>query len=108
MTLVPSSPVRLPKYRRRKGRSLPVPQRSSRVYVTVEPSRVHMFRFLLEAEDNLGIMTVVDRWRAVLMVRYSPHREADLRAFLEAAAQTVPCGRPFIVPARSERGGESA
>ena len=41
-----------------------------------------MFRYLLEAEDNLGIMTVVDRWSAVLMVRFSPHQAGEMRAHL--------------------------
>ena len=48
----------------------------------IAPGKVHMFRYLLEAEDNLGIMTVVDRWSAVLMVRFSPHQAGEMRAHL--------------------------
>ena len=49
-----------------------------------------MFRFLLEAQDNLGLMTVVDRWGAVLQVRFSPHQERDMREFLEGMQETIP------------------
>jgi hypothetical protein len=48
-----------------------------------------MFRFLLEAEDNLGIMTVVDRWGAVLMLRFSPQQERELREFLAGMQERV-------------------
>ena len=61
---------------------LPPPEWSGRLYVRIAPGKVHMFRYLLEAEDNLGIMTVVDRWSAVLMVRFSPHQAGEMRAHL--------------------------
>jgi hypothetical protein len=75
---------------RRKGRSYPAPARSARLYILIAPSQVHMFRFLLEAQDNLGIMTVADRWRAALLLRFSPHQEKAVREFLESARQTLP------------------
>ncbi len=78
------------KRRPRKGRGFPAPERSGRIYVRIDPSRVHMFRFLLEAEDNLGLMTVVDRWGAVLLVRFSPHQEREMRAFLRDMQQSLP------------------
>ncbi len=55
----------------------------------INPSKVHMFRFLLEAQDNLGIMSVVDRWGAILQVRFSPHQEKEVREFLDGMRQTV-------------------
>ncbi len=76
--------------RKRKGRVFPPPAESSRLYVRIAPGLVHMFRFLLEAQDNLGIMTVVDRWGAVLLVRFSPHQERELRAFLDGMRGSVP------------------
>ena len=63
---------------------------SERLYVQIDPARVHMFRFLLEAEDNLGYMTVVDRWRAVLQVTFAPGQEREMRACLAAIARTQP------------------
>lgn len=73
----------------RKGRVYSAPRYSGHLYCRIEPSRVHMFRFLLEAEDNLGLMTVVDRWGAVLMLRFSPHQERELREFLLGMQETV-------------------
>ena len=76
--------------RRRPGKVFPAPERSARLYCEIDSSMVHMFRFLLEAEDNLGLMTVVDRWRAVLQVRFSPHQEKEMREFLLGMQRTVP------------------
>ncbi len=68
--------------RPRRGKILPTPRRSARLYVSIEPSRVGMFRFLLEAADNLALMSVVDRFGAVLQIRFSPHQEREVRGFL--------------------------
>ena len=43
-----------------------------------------MFRFLLEAEDNLAYMSTVDRWACVLRVTFSPHQHAAVRHCLES------------------------
>ena len=70
---------------------LPAPPRwSACLYVRLEPKRIGMFRFLLEAEDNLGYMTVVDRNLAVLRVVCSPCQDAALRDWLEIARTAVP------------------
>jgi hypothetical protein len=77
------------RFRFRPGRLLPPPARSARIYVRIDRAMVHMFRFLLEAQDNLGFMTVADRWGAVLQVRFSPHQEAEMRDFLQDMRQTL-------------------
>lgn len=102
MRLIPPEPVLLPKKKRRgrKARVLPAPLRSARVYLYIDPSKVGLFRYFLEAEDNLGIMTVVDRWRAALMVRCSPHQKEALLRFLEEARQSVPFEGPLQVAAK--------
>ena len=55
---------------------------SGRIYIRIDSRDVGMFRFLLEAEDNLGYMTVLDRWRALLKVTFSPHQSQQMRACL--------------------------
>ena len=89
---VAASPLPPAKRQRRakRGRLLPPPGRSGRLYCRIDPSLVHLFRYLLEAEDNLGIMTVVDRWGAVLQVRFSPHQEREIRGYLAGIQETVP------------------
>ncbi|MEG6504676.1 DUF4911 domain-containing protein [Nitratidesulfovibrio sp. 1201_IL3209] len=46
---------------RKPAPPLPPPRESSRLYARVAPRHIAMFRFLLEAQDNLGYMTVLDR-----------------------------------------------
>lgn len=72
------------------SRRLPAPRWSDRLYVRIEPDKVGMFRFLLEAEDNLGYMSVVDRWAAVLQVVFSPHQEQAVRRHMRAMQSLVP------------------
>ncbi len=50
---------------------------SSCVYIKITPSQVGMFRFLLEAYDNLALFTVLDKFEAILKVFYSPHQEKE-------------------------------
>jgi hypothetical protein len=69
---------------------LPAPDRSSCFYVRIDPTLTGMFRFLLEAEDNLGYMSVVDRWAGVLQVLFSPHQEQAVRAYLEGMREQIP------------------
>jgi len=45
-----------------------------------------MFRFLLEGYDNLGIFTVVNKFKGILLLRYSPHLKREVKVFLKAAA----------------------
>lgn len=76
--------------RPRRGKILPTPRRSARLYVSIEPSRVGMFRFLLEAADNLALMSVVDRFGSVLQIRFSPHQEREVREFLTGMRERLP------------------
>ncbi len=76
---------------RRKPRPpLPAPRWSACLYLRLAKSDVGMFRFLLEAEDNLGYMTVVDRKAAVVQFVFSPHQEKAARAYLESMRPLVP------------------
>ncbi|SKA94424.1 protein of unknown function [Paucidesulfovibrio gracilis DSM 16080] len=76
--------------RPRKGRVYPAPAHSARLYVRVRREHIGLFRFLLEAWDNLALFTVVDRLRGVLLLRFSPHQESEVRGFLAAAAEEMP------------------
>jgi len=99
MDRMPAFPLVFPKNKRRsrQGRVLPPARRSARCYVYIDPSQVHLFRYFLEAEDNLGIMTVVDRWRAALLIRFSPDQEERLLDRLEEMRTVVPFTGPFTV-----------
>ena len=76
--------------RQRKPRPpLPAPVSSAWVYIHIAPADVAMFRFLLEAEDNLGYMSVLNRWEALLKVTYSPHQAGAIRACLSAMREML-------------------
>ncbi len=69
---------------------LPTPKFSSRLYVRLDMRDVAMFRFLLEAEDNLAYASTVDRWSCVLRVSFSPHQEQAVWKYLETMRERVP------------------
>jgi len=54
--------------------------------VRIAPSDIGLFRFLLEGYDNLGVFTVVNKFKGILLLRYSPHLAREVRTFLKAAA----------------------
>lgn len=62
----------------------PPPERSERMYIQIEPSKIGLFRFLLEGYDNLGIFTVTDKFKGILQLRYSPHQKNEFKKFLKA------------------------
>lgn len=69
---------------------LPCPAQSARLYIRIAPRHVAMFRFLLEAEDNLGYMSVLNRWEAMLKVTHSPHQARQMRECLRAMQELLP------------------
>jgi hypothetical protein len=69
---------------------LPAPTESARLYCRLDPAKVHLFRYFLEAEDNLGLMTVVDRREAVAQIRFSPHQEEAMLRFLDDLRTVLP------------------
>jgi hypothetical protein len=46
-------------------------------------------KFLLEACDNLGYLSVLDRFEAVALVTCSPDQEEEVRRFLDSIQGTV-------------------
>ncbi|MFV0423060.1 DUF4911 domain-containing protein [Oleidesulfovibrio sp.] len=77
------------KRRRKPSRPLPPPRFSQRLYVQVAPSDIGMFRFLMEAQDNLGYMSVINKFDGILQVVFSPHQEREMRDFLRGMQQTI-------------------
>ena len=80
----------------RPRRPLPPPEESACLLLRLAPEQVALFRFLLEARDNLAGFTVLDRREALLKVFYSPHQNADVLAALEEIGADVPlCAMPW-------------
>jgi hypothetical protein len=66
---------------------VPAPKRSRRIYLRIDRDQIGMFRFLLEAHDNLALFTVVNPAQNLIMLRFSPDAEAEARQFLRDAAR---------------------
>lgn len=87
----PPLPCALHKHPPRKPcPALPPPVRSGRLLVRLAPTQTGMFRFLLEAYDNLAYFSVLHRREALLKLVFSPHCEQAVRAALAEIAQSLP------------------
>ncbi len=63
---------------------------SSMLLVQISPCDVAMFRFLLEARDNLALFTTLDRQAAILKVRFAADGRQQVLAALHEIAGTIP------------------
>ena len=85
------------KRRRRQGPYTP-PKESGRLYVRLASKHVALLKFLLEAEDNLALPTVVDRFAAVVRLAYAPEAAERVEGFVRDLTATCPeatvCFRP--------------
>lgn len=59
-------------------------KKCGRLLVRLSPDQVGMFRFLLEARDNLAVFTALDRQEALLKLMFAPeNRQAVIQALSE-------------------------
>jgi len=84
--------------RPQRRRHHPVPQASARLYVRLLPRNVSLLTFLLQAEDNLALPTVVGRFAAVVRLVYCPDEAGRVEGFLRdlgvVCPEAVVCLRP--------------
>lgn len=85
----PGAPPAL-RSRRKPGPALLPPACSGRLLVRLAPERIALFRFLLEAYDNLAYFTVLESKTALVKLIFSPHRERAARRALDEMAQSLP------------------
>lgn len=76
---------------RRTRRIDPAPPetRSRTFYAEVPRAQIALYRFLLEGYDNLAVMSVVDRFRAVIRLRCTSHAEKTLQELLAAQGARI-------------------
>ncbi|CCO23326.1 DUF4911 domain-containing protein [Maridesulfovibrio hydrothermalis] len=78
--------------RKRKPRPRPLPPppaQSSRIYIQIAPSDIAIFRFLMEAMDNLALFTVTDRFKGILLLRFSPHQKREFFEFMDGLKEEI-------------------
>lgn len=69
----------------RKRRLIPLgpPETQSQtLYAEIPRDQIALYRFLIEAYDNLAIMSVVDRFRAVIKVRFTSEARKNVTSLL--------------------------
>lgn len=77
-------------YRYREPKKLPPAEQSSTLYLQLAPKHMAMFRFLLEACDNVAMFTVLDPKITLLKLIFSPHEEKYVREILQSMQKKVP------------------
>lgn len=67
-------------------------------YAEVPRNEIALYRFLLEGYDNLAVMSVVDRYRAVIKLRCTPDAQRTLRELLASQGARIidPPGRSAV------------
>lgn len=65
-------------------------QTSKHRYIHIKRSDIAYFKFLLEAHDNLGVMTVLDKYAAVLRVSFAAGCEEEMQDFFKGISQDIP------------------
>lgn len=76
--------------KRKRPPLLPAPRVSSRLYIRLAPAHTRLFRYLLEAYDNLAYSSVADRKACILKLVYSPQQEREFLAALDEIKQSIP------------------
>lgn len=95
--------------RRRRQPPYRPPVVSDRLYVRLEARHVALLKFLLEAEDNLALPTVVDRFAAVVRLSFAPQAGPRVEAFVRDLTAMCPeatiCLRPAAAFPIAQPGG---
>lgn len=74
---------------RRKTRVHAPGASSASLLVRLAGSDVAMFRFLLEAHDNLALFSVLEKRPALLRLFFAPESRAEVMAALEGIASAI-------------------
>lgn len=61
------------RHRRSQAPALPPAQHADCLYLRLPAAGTALFRFLLEARENVAYFTVIDRREALIKVIFSPH-----------------------------------
>lgn len=57
--------------------------------IRIDPEQIYFLKFILEAYDNLTIMSTVDRIEGVMELKYPLELEQDVRQVLQSMAQRL-------------------
>lgn len=57
--------------------------------VRIDPEQIYFLKFILEAYDNLAIMSTVDRLEGLVELKYPPELDNEVRQVLQSMAQRL-------------------
>ncbi len=57
--------------------------------IRIDPEQIYFLKFILEAYDNLTIMSTVDRAEGVMELKYPPELEQDVLGIVRSMAQRL-------------------
>ncbi len=57
--------------------------------IRIDPEQIYFLKFILEAYDNLTIMSTVDRIDGVMELKYPPELEEDVKGVLQSMAERL-------------------
>lgn len=75
---------------------------SKRMYISIPRREIVLFKFMLECEHNLALMTVVDKYEAVIKLSYSPDQIQEIECFLNRMQAQMSLDR-LPVPGKEEK-----
>ncbi len=59
------------------------PAWSDHLYVEIDRADIAIFKFILESYDNLAYLSVLDKYRALVRLTFSPDAQTTIRALLD-------------------------
>ncbi|MCF8104849.1 MAG: DUF4911 domain-containing protein [Desulfohalobiaceae bacterium] len=71
------------------------PAWSECLYIRVHRKDIAYLKFILEGYDNLALLTVVDKYEAVLHLSYAPGRQEEIQEFLEGVSKEIHLEKVF-------------
>lgn len=81
----------------KKPSSLPPPPTwSKRMYIRIPRQDIAFFKFMLECEHNLALMTVVDKYEAALKLSYAPGQTREVECFVKRMEDEMEVQRIFL------------
>lgn len=57
--------------------------------IRIDPEQIYFLKFILEAYDNLTIMSTVDRFEGAMELKYPPELEQVVRGVLQSMDQRL-------------------
>jgi hypothetical protein len=63
------------------------------MYICIPRPEIAFFKFMLECEHNLALMTVVDKYAAVIKLSYSPGQTREMAYFLDRMQEQMSLNR---------------